>query len=99
MNTLMKTGSLAAAGILTTALVAWQAPALADHGADDGTQVSAHHRGDHHRADDGPGHDRGDDHGRHHGGRHHGHGADDGPGHDRGDDHGGDRGSRVSASR
>jgi Peptidase propeptide and YPEB domain len=35
-----------------------------------------------HGRDDGPTHDRGDDHGR---------GGDDGPGHDRGDDHGGRR--------
>ncbi|MFC3833844.1 MULTISPECIES: hypothetical protein [Deinococcus] len=41
-------------------------------------------------ADDGTGHDAGDDHGGRSGGpRSGGHGADDGPGHDAGDDHGG----------
>ena len=41
-------------------------------------------------ADDGAGHDLGDDHGRRHGGR----GADDGAGHDLGDDHGRRHGGR-----
>ena len=46
---------------------------------DDREQAERHQRGG---ADDGPGHDAGDDHGRG------GHGADDGPDHDAGDDHG-----------
>ena len=46
---------------------------------DDREQAERHQRGG---ADDGPGHDAGDDHGSG------GHGADDGPGHDAGDDHG-----------
>jgi hypothetical protein len=81
MHKLITTGTLGLAGLVTTALVAWQAPtAFADHGRDDGVQSSssAHRHGN----DDGPNHDAGDDHGRH------GHGNDDGPNHDAGDDHG-----------
>jgi len=101
MNTLMKTASLGVAGVAAAALIGWQAPALADHGADDATSGNVSHR--HGGDDDGAGHDAGDDHGRHghdcddngnddrsddHG-RHHGRGHDDGPNHDANDDHGG----------
>ena len=80
MSKLMSTGAIAVAGLATTAMLAWQAPAFASHGADDGVRAGVTHR--HH---DGRDDVRGHDHGRHDHGRH---GHDDGPRHDRGDDHG-----------
>ncbi|WP_395694966.1 hypothetical protein [Nocardioides sp.] len=76
MTSILKTTTLALGGLVTAALVAWSAPALASHGGDD---PAGHQRHGHH------GH-----HGQHHGHgeRHHGHGADDPAGHDAGDDHG-----------
>ena len=74
----MSTGAIAVAGLATTAMLAWQVPAFASHGADDGVRATSVT----HRHHDGRGHDRGDDHGRHR------HGTDDRRGHDRGDDHG-----------
>jgi hypothetical protein len=44
MNKLMRTGSLGLAGLVTTGLVAWQAPvAFADHGSDDSDDRGHHH--------------------------------------------------------
>lgn len=52
-----------------------------DHKSGKAKPTDVNGKGRHHGADDGAGHDVGDDHG--------GHGADDGAGHDVGDDHGG----------
>lgn len=78
---------------LSTDVVARSAPDGAgmvfaqSHRSDDGTRgFDDQGRGRGRGADDGPGHDIGDDHGRG------GHGADDGPDHDMGDDHGGGHG-------
>jgi len=45
MNTLLKTGTLGLAAMVTTGVVAWQAPAVASHGADDrhGDDRGHHH--------------------------------------------------------
>ena len=83
MTSILKTTTLALGGLVTAALVAWSAPALASHGGDDPAEHQRHgHHGQHH----------GQQHGQHHG-QHHGHGADDpagddAAGHDAGDDHG-----------
>ena len=91
MTSILKTTTLALGGLVTAALVAWSAPALASHGGDD---PAGHQRHGHH------GHHHGQHQGQHHGHgeRHHGHGADDAAGHDAaghdagghdaGDDHG-----------
>jgi hypothetical protein len=54
MNKLMTTGTLGLAGLVTTGLVAWQAPvALADHGSDDqGRDDRGHHSKAFKREDD-----------------------------------------------
>src|SRR4051812_29141629 len=53
MNKLMTTGTLGLAGLVTTGLIAWQAPAFADHGADDrGADDRGHHHGKAFKRDD-----------------------------------------------
>lgn len=45
MNRLMTTGTLGLAALVTTGLVAWQAPAIADHGSDDNQAFKRHDDG------------------------------------------------------
>ena len=53
MNTLLKTGTLGLAAMVTTGVVAWQSPAVASHGADDRrSDDRGHHHGKAFKRDD-----------------------------------------------
>ena len=53
MNPLIKSGTLGLAALVTTGLIAWQAPAaLADHGSDDSGSSGSGHQGKAFKRDD-----------------------------------------------